>query len=157
MCFEKKKKTLEKEAVKMKMLTARHIQTEREILASDMEEMKKIQSEIKSVLKENEGLNSALKAAAAEYQKQHQLIERELMEAENEYKRNLQAIFNEASEIERSEEEDFKVGQLHFFSFMYSTDDRNRRSLLRNVSLWHKIKRSVNWKSRTKSPKRSAL
>lgn len=100
----------------MKNATTKHIQAEREILASDTAEMKKLQMEISTIQKENESLGSVLKAAMAEYQKQQKLIERELIEAQNDYKRNLQAILNEVSEIEKSEEEAYKVIIEHFDS-----------------------------------------
>jgi pyridoxal/pyridoxine/pyridoxamine kinase len=109
MCFEKKKKSLEKEALKVKYATTKHIQAEREILASDMAEMKKMQAKICSIQKENEGMGSVLNAAMAEYQKQRKLIERELIEAQNEYTKNVQAILAETAEFEMAEDEAVKV------------------------------------------------
>ena len=95
--------------MRVKQAASRHTQSEREITASDVEEMKKPQAEIAAIEKETDGLCSTLKALAAEYQKAQKLSERELNEVESEYKRNLQAIYNEAVEIERAQEEAYKV------------------------------------------------
>jgi hypothetical protein len=111
MCFEKRKKSLEKDALKVKQASSRHIQSEREIMALDVEEMNKIQAEIAAIDKETDGFYSNLKAMAADFQKAHKLSEREVNEAESEYKRSLQAIFNEAADLERAQEEAYKVFQ----------------------------------------------
>ncbi len=78
-------------------------------MALDVEEMNKSQAEIAAIEKETDGLYSNLKALAAEFQKAQKLSERELHEAESEYKRSLQAIYNEAAEVERAQEEAYKV------------------------------------------------
>ncbi len=161
-CFEKRKKSLEKDALKVKQATARHTQSEREIMALDVEEMKKFQAEITAVEKETDGLYINLKSLAADYQKAHKSSERELLEAENEFKRSLQTIYNEAAEFERAQEEAYKVFSIdHFVCFMVLLVNADQvhhcRVLLWNARLLRRIRESGNKKSIPRSKRRKGL
>jgi hypothetical protein len=109
MCFEKRKKSVEKDAIKAKQVSLRHIQSEREIVALDVEEMSKPQAELAAVDKDVDGTSSNWKVAAVDFQKAQKVLERELNEAENELKRSLHAVYNETAELDRAQEEDYKV------------------------------------------------
>ncbi len=93
----------------MKQESIKHAQSEREIMASDVEELKKPQAEISAIEKEIEGLYSNLKCLAVEFHKVQKSVERELVELESEYKRSLLAVNNDIEEVERAKDEAHKV------------------------------------------------
>ncbi len=113
MCFEKKKKSLEKEASRVQQATSLHIRTERETLASDIQELKQFEEKLTQIDRSNEEFQNILKSLASEYQKQQRNSERELVEAENEYKRNIESVYSEAADFEKSQDQAYKVRAPH--------------------------------------------
>jgi hypothetical protein len=109
MCFEKKKRSIEKEALKVQQMTANFVKKERESHSSDLEEIKRQQAHILQIERHTDGLQANLKAVIADFQRHQKSFERELQKAQEEQTRKLQEISDEATSLEKAFEDSYKV------------------------------------------------